>query len=151
MNEDPNTAKGPALGQGLQKGFQGSRNESIQGGSRVADGQFNEQSRGPIVQEGHYFEENFHAFETEDYRPTMQSFDGRFPGRISTHQPEMYGGLEQFDPMRGMYEGNHRNDHMRDQIQINRHNTKRASKPPIIREGDWLCPGPTVGISNKVS
>jgi len=91
--------------------------------------------------EGYFDDQGFGDFE-EDYPP---AFEGHFPPHsdMGFHHP-----MDSFDPSRLSHDQQKSEHGMKldpkDHDMINPLLYKPASKPPVIREGDWLCPSAAV-------
>jgi hypothetical protein len=98
---------------------------------------------------GYYDEQNMGGFEADPYsqKPNMGGY-GNYYGGGAHPADKGYGGMHHMDGYdnRGGHMGmllRKSSDGMHEMG--NDFGMKPASKPPIIREGDWLCPDPTVG------
>ena len=153
---DLGQSKAPSNGQAPAKAFMGSRGEQSQGGSRPGESGGGSRPRVVGSNEGHgYFDESSYPdFETDDFGHGGPNFESHYAGH---HPDDLHRGFGHMDPYDGSQLGHEAmkadgslKDDIKDLSLINPLLYKPASKPPIIREGDWLCPDPTVEHCNVV-
>ena len=132
------------------KGFLGTRQEQVSLSSRLENQTFGSRQRvGPPSDMPPYYEDShnpFPDFGNDEYGGGM---DGSFNrGQMNDYG---FGKSMQYNGNRMLSDMNKdmKMDHNKD-IEINPFLYKQASKPPIIREGDWLCPDIKVYVYNIV-
>lgn len=103
---------------------------------------------------GYYDEQNMGGFEADPYsqKPNMGGYGGYYGA--GAHPADKPYGMHHMDgyDTRGGHMGKTRS-HLEDDMHDmgNGYGMKPASKPPIIREGDWLCPSPNVTLRTHLS
>lgn len=87
------------------------------------------------------------GFEADPYsqKPNMGGYGGYYGA--AAHPADKGYGMHHMDgyDARGGHMGRIRTDRIDGMLDMsNAYGMKPASKPPVIREGDWLCPDPDV-------
>ena len=131
------------------KGFLGTRHDQPASQGRLEAQMFGSRLKaGPGSEMQGYYEENsFPDFGHEEYGAGLEEmgFAGG-PGDFS------FGKMGQYHPGRMLMDmqKDGMRDHQKDMDVNNPLLFKPASKPPVIREGDWLCPELNVPYVNAV-
>lgn len=138
-----------------QKGLLGTKGDQPQGGVRGAEQGHVSRSRMGGLSEGQgYFEDGGYGdFEADEYGHGVPGYGNHFGGH---HPEEVHRGFGHMDPYSGhfLHEGHRGGGNLKEDLNdlalINPLLYKPASKPPVIREGDWLCPDVSVMVHNVV-
>lgn len=151
---DMSQIKASSTGHQPPKGLQASKADQPQGGVRAAEQSHLSRSRpgGMPESQGYFDDGGFGDFEAEEYGHGVPGYGGHFGGH---HAEETHRGYGHMDPYSGhlMHEGQRgggMKEDFGDLALINPLLYKPASKPPVIREGDWLCPDVSVVVDNVV-
>lgn len=111
---------------------------------RVAQNNFGNDFREGNVKEeqGYYVGRDL---KQEEQFSQRESLDPKQPVSPMHNMPGGGGSMENASPSKGIQMKQSKGaTELQDLAMINPLLYKPASKPPVIREGDWLCPDPTV-------
>lgn len=145
-------SKPATLGQPSSKAFLGSRGEQSQGGSRPGEPGAGSRPRAGEIH-GYFDETSYPEFEIDEFGHGGPGFESHYAGH---HPEDLHRGFVHLEGYEGGPLGHDLKgdgslkDDIKDLSLLNPLLYKPASKPPIIREGDWLCPDPTVADCNVV-
>lgn len=139
-----------ALGQTPVKTMLG-RGEQSQGSSRPGEPGVQSRQRvaGSGEIHGYYEEAGYPDYENDDFIHGGHNFESHYGGLHPEEVRRGYSHMEGYDDHMDHHLSREGMKHdLKDLSLLNPLLYKPASKPPIIREGDWLCPDPTVEPSN---